>query len=101
MRPFRDEDLNSYAAMLGTPELRESLRFPDHKGRPEAWFEMACWLGQWELQGTSTKYGSSCDFPVGTARNFHKIGKCLRSSSGIMEAKAVPAEAQRLKTVTS
>jgi len=52
MRPFRDEDLNSYAAMLGTPELRESLRLPDHKGRPEAWFEMASWLGQWELRGT-------------------------------------------------
>ena len=52
MRPFRDDDLNSYAAMMDTPELRESLRIPDGKGRPEAWFEMAWWRGQWELRGT-------------------------------------------------
>ena len=32
MRPFRDDDLNSYAAMMDTPELRESLRIPDGKG---------------------------------------------------------------------
>ena len=52
MRPFRDDDLNSYAAMMDTPELRESLRIPDGKGRPEAWLEMAWWRGQWELRGT-------------------------------------------------
>lgn len=52
MRPFRDDDLNGYAAMMDTPELRESLRIPDGKGRTEAWFEMAWWRGQWELRGT-------------------------------------------------
>ena len=52
MRPFCDDDLNSYAAMMDTSQLRESLRIPDEKGRPEAWFEMAWWRGQWELRGT-------------------------------------------------
>ena len=52
MRPFRDDDLNSYAAMMDTPELRKSLRIPDSKGKTEAWFEMARWRGQWELRGT-------------------------------------------------
>ena len=52
MRPFCDDDLNSYAAMMDTTELRESLRIPDGKGRPEAWLEMAWWRGQWELRGT-------------------------------------------------
>ncbi len=52
LRPFRDGDLSDYFTMLDTPELRESLRIPDEKGRSEAWFEMAWWRGQWELRGT-------------------------------------------------
>ena len=52
LRPFCDEDLNSYFEMMDTPELREHLRIPDEKGISEAWLEMAWWLGQWELRGT-------------------------------------------------
>ena len=50
MRPFRDDDLNSYAAMMDTPELRESLRIPDGKVRTEAGFEMAWWRVQCALR---------------------------------------------------
>ena len=52
LRPFREDDLASYFTMMKTPELRESLRIPDERGRSEAWLEMAWWLGQWELRGT-------------------------------------------------
>ena len=52
LRPFREDDLDAYAEMLQTPEVRASLHLPDDVGREQAWHGMAAWLGQWELRGT-------------------------------------------------
>ena len=61
MRPFRDDDLNSYAAMMDTPELRESLRIPDSKGKTEAWFKnglvrsVELGTGSWALEDKESR----------------------------------------------
>jgi RimJ/RimL family protein N-acetyltransferase len=52
MRPFREDDLDAYTAVLQTPEVRSWLLLPDDIDREEAWQQMARWLGQWELRGT-------------------------------------------------
>lgn len=52
LRPFREDDVDAYAALLRTPEVRASLHLPDDIGREQAWLGMAQWLGQWELRGT-------------------------------------------------
>ena len=41
LRPFRDDDLESYFTMMDAPELRESLRIPDDQGISEACTAMA------------------------------------------------------------
>ena len=51
LRPFREDDLDDYTAVLQAPEVRASLHTPD-VGRVEAWLGMAQQLGQWELRGT-------------------------------------------------
>jgi RimJ/RimL family protein N-acetyltransferase len=52
LRPFREDDVTAYTALLQTPQVRASLHLPDNIGRTEAWTQMAAWLGQWELRGT-------------------------------------------------
>ena len=52
MRPFREEDVDAYAAVLQTRQVRASLHLPDDVGREHAWLGMAQQLGQWELRGT-------------------------------------------------
>lgn len=52
LRPFREDDLDAYTAVLQTPEVRRALYLPDDIGREQAWQQMAMWLGQWELRGT-------------------------------------------------
>jgi len=52
MRPFREDDLDAYTAVLQTPEVRSWLLVPDDFGREDAWQQMTMWLGQWELRGT-------------------------------------------------
>ena len=51
-RPFRDDDLVDYFAMMDSPEVRTAMRIPDDAGMPEAFDAMAAWLGQWALRGT-------------------------------------------------
>jgi [ribosomal protein S5]-alanine N-acetyltransferase len=52
LRPFAERDLDAYAAVLQSPEVRASLHLPDDIGREQAWQQMAMWLGQWQLRGT-------------------------------------------------
>jgi RimJ/RimL family protein N-acetyltransferase len=52
LRPFRDDDVDAYASMLQTRQVRASLHLPDDVGREQAWLGMAQQLGQWELRGT-------------------------------------------------
>ena len=52
LRPFRDDDLADYFAMMDSPEVRTAMRIPDGAGMPEAFDAMAAWLGQWALRGT-------------------------------------------------
>jgi [ribosomal protein S5]-alanine N-acetyltransferase len=52
LRPFRDDDVDAYTAVLQSPGVRASLHLPDDVGREQAWLGMAQQLGQWELRGT-------------------------------------------------
>jgi RimJ/RimL family protein N-acetyltransferase len=52
LRPFKDEDLGPFTALLRTEPVRESLNIPPDVGPGRAFTEMAAWLGQWELRGT-------------------------------------------------
>jgi RimJ/RimL family protein N-acetyltransferase len=52
LRMFRDTDLDAYAAMSADPEV---MRYLGSTGqpltRPEAWRQMAMFLGHWALRG--------------------------------------------------
>ena len=52
MRPFREDDLDAYTAVLQSAGVRRWLHLPDDVGREQAWNGMASSLGQWELRGT-------------------------------------------------
>jgi ribosomal-protein-alanine N-acetyltransferase len=52
LRPFAEDDLDAYTAVLQSEPVRMSLHLPGTVGRWEAWSQMAAWLGQWELRGT-------------------------------------------------
>ncbi len=52
LRPFEESDLDAYAELLATPEVRRSLRLPEVVSRRDAWLGMAQWRGQWELRGS-------------------------------------------------
>jgi RimJ/RimL family protein N-acetyltransferase len=52
LRPFREDDIDAYTAMLQTPQVRASLHLPDDIGPEQAFAQMCGWLGQWELRGT-------------------------------------------------
>jgi RimJ/RimL family protein N-acetyltransferase len=52
LRPFREDDLDAYTAVLTTPEVRHSLHLSEGYSRADAWYGMALWRGQWELRGS-------------------------------------------------
>lgn len=52
LRPFAEGDVDAYTALLQTPQVRRSLRLADTIDESVAWYQMAGWLGQWELRGT-------------------------------------------------
>ena len=52
MRPFEDSDLDAYAPIVMSEEVRRSLHLPDDFSRSDAWLGMAQWRGQWALRGT-------------------------------------------------
>jgi RimJ/RimL family protein N-acetyltransferase len=52
LRPFDDNDLAEYFAIMDTPEVRASLLLPDTFNEYTAWDQMAAFAGQWTLRGT-------------------------------------------------
>jgi len=52
LRPFREDDVDPYFALLRTPEVRASLHLRADLGRFDAWQGVVQQLGQWELRGT-------------------------------------------------
>ncbi len=52
LRPFRDDDLDAFTALMTAPEVRHGLHLSDDYSRSDAWCAMALWLGQWELRGS-------------------------------------------------
>ena len=52
LRPFQDDDVDDYFAVLNTPEVRLALHLPESLDRSDAWQQMAWFLGQWALRGT-------------------------------------------------
>jgi RimJ/RimL family protein N-acetyltransferase len=52
LRPFEDSDLDAYAAIVTSEEVRLALHLPDAFSRSDAWRGMALWRGQWALRGT-------------------------------------------------
>ena len=52
LRPFRDDDVDDYFAVLDTPEVRRWLHLPAGLDRSGAWKQMAGFLGEWTLRGT-------------------------------------------------
>jgi RimJ/RimL family protein N-acetyltransferase len=55
LRPFRADDIDAYAAMCSDPEVMEFLSADGSLlSRPDAWRQMAMFLGHWELRGYGT-----------------------------------------------
>ncbi len=52
LRPFRDDDLDAYFAVMDTPEVRRWLHLSENFDRDTAWEQMAAFAGQWALRGT-------------------------------------------------
>jgi len=51
LRPFRDTDIESYAAMCGDPEVMRYLGDRVVLSREDAWRQMAMLMGHWSLRG--------------------------------------------------
>ena len=51
LRPFRNADLDEYAAMCADPEVMKYLGTGVTLNRADAWRSMAGFLGHWELLG--------------------------------------------------
>ncbi|HET6229038.1 MAG TPA: GNAT family N-acetyltransferase [Longimicrobiaceae bacterium] len=51
LRPFRDGDLDAYAAIVADPEVTRFLGDGKPLGRVDAWRQMAFFVGHWELRG--------------------------------------------------
>lgn len=51
LRAFEPSDFESYAAMMGDPEVTRYLGEGHALSRPEAWRQMAMFLGHWGLRG--------------------------------------------------
>ena len=51
LRPFRDEDIDAYAAMSADPEVMRYLGDRSPLSRDDAWRQMAMFAGHWQLRG--------------------------------------------------
>jgi RimJ/RimL family protein N-acetyltransferase len=51
LRPFREDDLDAYAAMSADAEVMQYIGSGGPVGRDIAWRGMAMFLGQWALRG--------------------------------------------------
>jgi RimJ/RimL family protein N-acetyltransferase len=51
LRPFRDDDLDAYAAICADPEVMRYLGDGKTLERAEAWRQIALILGHWHLRG--------------------------------------------------
>jgi RimJ/RimL family protein N-acetyltransferase len=51
LRMFREDDLDTYAAICADPEVMRYLADGKPLTRPEAWRQMAMILGHWQLRG--------------------------------------------------
>jgi len=51
LRPFRDEDLDAYAAICSDPEVMRYLGDGKPLSRADAWRQMALISGHWHLRG--------------------------------------------------
>ena len=51
LRPFRDSDIDDYAAMCADPEVMRYLGARSVLSREDAWRQMAMFVGHWQLRG--------------------------------------------------
>jgi RimJ/RimL family protein N-acetyltransferase len=51
LRPFREDDLDEFAALNADPEVVKYLGAGKPWSREETWMQMAAFLGHWELRG--------------------------------------------------
>jgi RimJ/RimL family protein N-acetyltransferase len=51
LRPFRQDDLDEFAALNADPEVVKYLGAGKPWSREETWMQMASFLGHWELRG--------------------------------------------------
>ena len=54
LRPFREDDLDAYAAMSADAEVMQYIGSGGPVGRDVAWRGMALFLGHWALRGYGT-----------------------------------------------
>jgi RimJ/RimL family protein N-acetyltransferase len=51
LRPFRDDDIDAYAAMCAHPEVMRYIGGRSVLSREDAWRQMAMIVGHWQLRG--------------------------------------------------
>lgn len=51
LRPWRDDDLDGYAAMCADPEVMRHMGDGSTLDRADAWRSMAMFVGHWQLRG--------------------------------------------------
>ncbi len=51
LRPFREADLDAYARICADPEVMRHMGDGQPLSRPDAWRQMAFFLGHWQLRG--------------------------------------------------
>lgn len=51
LRPFRDDDIDAYAAMCADPEVMRYIGERTVLSREDAWRQMAMFAGHWQLRG--------------------------------------------------
>ena len=51
LRPWRDDDLDGYAAMCADPEVMRHMGDGSTLSRDDAWRQMAMFVGHWQLRG--------------------------------------------------
>ena len=49
LRPFRDDDIDAYAAMCADPDVMRYIGGRSVLSRDEAWRQMAMFVGHWQL----------------------------------------------------
>ncbi|HEX2084604.1 MAG TPA: GNAT family N-acetyltransferase, partial [Solirubrobacteraceae bacterium] len=67
LRPFENEDLDAWAAIVGDPEVAEFIG--GVRDRAEAWMRMAAYHGHWVLRG----YGQ---WAVVETESSRFVGRC-------------------------